>query len=95
MLKHYFQTALSNVLRYRLFAAIILFGLAVGLACTLLIGLFVSDELSFDRRLPDAERIYRISRDFPVDNLYFAANAPLSRMSPSSVGSVASRTTSI
>ncbi len=39
-------------------------GLAVGLACFILIGLFVRHELSYDRQFAKADRTYRVSRDF-------------------------------
>ena len=48
--------------RDRLFAAINLFGLAVGLAGCLLIILFIRYELSFDDWLPDADRVFQVQR---------------------------------
>ena len=45
------------------YAALNVGGLAVGLACCLLITLFVRDELSFDRSHPEADRLYRVERD--------------------------------
>ncbi len=44
-------------------AALNVAGLAVGLACCLLLGLFVRDELSFDRSHPHAERLFRLEQD--------------------------------
>ena len=55
MLGSYFTTAVRQLLGGRLYAAINVIGLAVGLACALLIGLYVRHELSFDERQPDAE----------------------------------------
>jgi putative ABC transport system permease protein len=46
-----------------MFSFINIFGLAVGLACFLLIALYVTDELSYDRFYPDAANIYRIHSD--------------------------------
>ena len=68
MLSSYFATALRQLLAAKLYAAINVIGLAVGLACTLLILLYVGHELSFDERLPDADRIYRISADYLPSN---------------------------
>ena len=76
MLKNYFATALNNLLKNKLFSVINIIGLSIGLASTILIGLFVLDELSYDRHYADAGRIYRVSRDFPIDGIYLAANAP-------------------
>jgi putative ABC transport system permease protein len=55
-------------------------GLAVGLACFILIGLFVRHETSYDRQFAKADRIYRVSRDFlPTERsktAYLATLAP-------------------
>ncbi|MES2625624.1 MAG: ABC transporter permease [Pseudomonadota bacterium] len=76
MFKSYLIIAINNLLKNKLFALINLVGLMIGLASTLLIGLFVLDELSYDQQYADSERIYRISRDFTGDNLFLASNAP-------------------
>ncbi|MES2607062.1 MAG: ABC transporter permease, partial [Pseudomonadota bacterium] len=79
MLLSYLKIALHNLMASKLYSAINLLGLAIGLAGTLVIGLFVLDELSYDKHYADADRIYRVSRDFPTQGsgLYLAANAPL------------------
>ena len=59
MLKNYFKIALRNLLRQKLYAFINIFGLALGVACCLLILLFVEHEWSFDKFHEKAERIYR------------------------------------
>jgi putative ABC transport system permease protein len=64
----YFATALRQLLAAKLYAAINVIGLAVGLVCALLILLYVRHELSFDERLSDADRIYRISADYLPNN---------------------------
>jgi putative ABC transport system permease protein len=48
----------------RLYSLINLAGLAIGLACFVLIGVFVRYELGYDRHYAHSDRIYRISRDF-------------------------------
>src|SRR5688500_15672715 len=63
MFKHYLDVALRSFLGNRLFSFINVFGLAVGLASAILIGLYVADELSYDGFHPDAERVYRIGGD--------------------------------
>lgn len=60
MLKNYFKTAVRNLSRNKIFSFINVFGLAVGLACCLLIAVFVYDELSYDRYSPNASHIYRV-----------------------------------
>jgi putative ABC transport system permease protein len=57
MLRNYLTVAFRNLLKHRLYSFINIGGLAVGLAACLLILLFVRDELSYDRWLPNADRI--------------------------------------
>ncbi len=59
MLKNYMKIALRNFLKHKGFSFINVFGLAVGIACCLLILLFVVDELSYDKYHEKADRIYR------------------------------------
>ena len=60
MFSSYFSTAMGNLLRNKLHAAINLLGLALGLATAILIGLYVRDELTFDHFLPGYEDVYRL-----------------------------------
>ena len=60
MLKNYFITAINNLLKNKLYSAINIIGLAVGLAAFLLITLYVRNELSYDRHWEKADLIYRI-----------------------------------
>jgi putative ABC transport system permease protein len=60
MLKNYLTIALRNLQRHKVFSFINVFGLATGIACCLLIFLFIQDELSFDRFHEKADRIYRL-----------------------------------
>jgi putative ABC transport system permease protein len=57
MLGNYVLVALRNLRKHRLYSFITIGGLAVGLAACLMILLFVRDELSYERWLPNAERI--------------------------------------
>lgn len=60
MLFNYLKVAFRNVFRQKLYAAINIFGLAMGLAICLLILLFVKDELSYDQYHARAGDIHRI-----------------------------------
>ena len=60
MFRNYLTAALRNLVRDRLYAAINIIGLAVGLAAALLIVLFVRDEFSYDQWIPGHERIYAV-----------------------------------
>jgi putative ABC transport system permease protein len=61
MLKNYFTTAINNLLKNKLYSAINIIGLAVGLAACILITLYVQDELSYDKHWDKAGLIYRIN----------------------------------
>ncbi|MEX0300583.1 MAG: ABC transporter permease [Kordiimonas sp.] len=60
MFENYLKTAIRNLLRNKLFSAINIVGLAIGLAAFILILLFVRDEKSWDKHWKDAESLYRI-----------------------------------
>jgi putative ABC transport system permease protein len=64
MLKNYLVIALRNLRRRPGYAAINVAGLAVGMACCLLIGLYARDELSFDRFHEGADRIATVGFGF-------------------------------
>ena len=63
MIKNYFKIAFRNLWKNKGYSAINIFGLAIGLATCLLITLYVTDELSYDRQFKNSDRIYRISSD--------------------------------
>ena len=60
MIRNYLVVATRNLLRHGIYSAINVFGLAVGLACCVLIMLFVPDVLSYDRHHEKGGRIYRL-----------------------------------
>lgn len=61
MIKNYLKTALRNLLRHKLFSGLNIFGLAAGMACSILILLWVQDELSFDKFNTNADHIFRVT----------------------------------
>ena len=63
MLKNYFLIALRNLLRYKLYSVINIFGLAVGMTCVILIAPFVYEELNYDGFHENGGQIYRILRE--------------------------------
>lgn len=80
MLKNYFVTAVRVSRRQRLYTFINILGLSVGLAASLLIGIYIADEFSYDRHIDDADRIYRvaINETFKGDEiLYSDSGTPL------------------
>jgi putative ABC transport system permease protein len=61
MIRSYFKIALRNLSRNKIYSLINISGLSLGLACSMLIILYVADELSYDRFHKDVNRIYRIT----------------------------------
>ncbi|MBK5278253.1 MAG: ABC transporter permease [Bacteroidia bacterium] len=64
MIKYYLILFVRNLQRQKLFSFIILLGLTVSIASTLLIYLYVRHEFSFDRFHKEADRIYRVNQTF-------------------------------
>ncbi|UII22164.1 ABC transporter permease [Fulvivirga ligni] len=62
MFKNHLKIALRNLAKYRFYSVVNILGLSVGLACCLIIALFVSSELSYDSHHVNKDRIYRLSR---------------------------------
>ena len=62
MLKNYFKIAIRNLFRHKAFSFVNIFGLAVGITCTVLIMLWVQDELSYDEFFKNADNIYLVLR---------------------------------
>ena len=60
MIKNYLVIAIRNVLKYKFFSAINIFGMSVGVTSCLLIMLYVTNELSYDQFHQDAGRIYQV-----------------------------------
>ncbi len=61
MIKNYLVVAWRNLIKNKTFSIINIAGLATGLACFILIALYVVDELSYDKYNEKADRIYRIN----------------------------------
>ncbi|MFA0963151.1 ABC transporter permease [Roseivirga sp. BDSF3-8] len=71
MLKNYFKVAYRNLLKYKGYAAINIAGLAIGLATSMLIFLWVADEVSFDNFHEKGDRLYRVMEDQIYPDQFF------------------------
>lgn len=76
MIKNYIKIAWRNLLRSKAFTVLNIAGLSIGLAACLLMGLYVMDELSYDRFHEKADRIVRVT---------FRANMSGNKINESSV----------
>ena len=85
MFNNYVKIAFRNLLKHKGYSAINIFGLAIGIACFILILLYVQDEVSYDAYHSKADRTYRIaeiiegaeesaSMPFPVGETLMADN---------------------
>jgi putative ABC transport system permease protein len=64
MLKNYFKTAWRNITRSKGYSALNIAGLAIGMAVTLIIGLWVHKEYTYDKFLPGYDRLYLARRNY-------------------------------
>jgi len=77
MFKTFFLSAWRNLINNKVYSAINILGLAAGMAVALLIGLWVYNEYSYDRFLPEHEQVYRVKRNFDSngDTLTFSTTS--------------------
>ncbi len=68
MLKNYFKIAFRNLIKQKLFSFINIFGLAIGITCSILIILFVNYERSYDQFNKKADRTYRVAVSALIGN---------------------------
>lgn len=64
MLRNYLKIAWRNILNNKVYSAINILGLAAGMAVALLIGLWVSNEFSYDKFLPNYKQLYQVEVHF-------------------------------
>jgi len=77
MIKNFLKTALRNIRRNKLFTFLNIFGLSLGMATTILIYLWVQDELSYDKHFENHKNIYRVISDYYMNGVdYHIATAP-------------------
>lgn len=68
MFKSYVTVAFRNIARHKTFSIINILGLAVGMACSILIGVYIWTELSYDRFHENADRIFRLESVLTLGN---------------------------
>lgn len=68
MLRNYFITALRLFRKHKLFTFINVLGLTLGLSCSLMIFLWVQDEIGYDRFHANSEQLYQVIREEVYNN---------------------------
>lgn len=68
MLKNFFLISLRNLKKNGLYSIINISGLSIGIVCSVLILLWVVDEVSFDKFLPKYDRLYQVFISSEFDN---------------------------
>ncbi|HEY8930582.1 MAG TPA: FtsX-like permease family protein [Mucilaginibacter sp.] len=69
MFKNYFKIAWRNLKKNRLYAFVNITGLTIGIVSCLLIGIYIKEELSFDKFNKNADRIVRVTEDYGVNGI--------------------------
>ncbi|MCK5050608.1 MAG: ABC transporter permease [Candidatus Cloacimonetes bacterium] len=80
MFKNFIKVAFRNLLNKKFYSIINILGLSIGLTCTILIALFVQNELSYDKHHNNYKRIYRLESHFNIqesEDLFAATAFPL------------------
>ena len=78
MFQNYFKVALRNILKHKFYSILNISGLAFGLTACFLIGLYIFDELSFDKFHKDSENIYCVALHGKIggQEIYTSSSCP-------------------
>jgi putative ABC transport system permease protein len=77
MIKNYFKTAWRNMMRNKISSFINVSGLSIGIACVLMIVIYIQNELSYDKFHKDADRIFQVTLKGSMGGQEFwAGNTP-------------------
>jgi putative ABC transport system permease protein len=77
MIRNYFKTAWRNLLQNKTFSLINIFGLALGMTCSLVIMLWLKDEMNKDKFHQNGKRLYRV-----MENQYYSGNVSTFESTP-------------
>jgi putative ABC transport system permease protein len=82
MLKHYFNIAWRNLRKNKVFSAINIIGLSIGLTCCLLMGLYVQHEMSYDDFQKKGDRIARVIMEISFGGSVSKGNFTSTKVAP-------------
>jgi len=79
MIKNYLKIAYRNFMRHKVYSLINITGFAMGMACCLLILIYIRHETSYDNYHKNVDRVYRIAQDIRTNtaNRIFAPISPM------------------
>ena len=69
MIRNYLVIALRLLIKNKIFSLINIFGLAIGIACCMLITLYIQDEFNYEKGFAEHEKIFRINTAFIKDGV--------------------------
>ncbi|WP_257657291.1 ABC transporter permease [Parapedobacter lycopersici] len=94
MIRNYLKIAFRNLVKNKVYSTINITGLAISLAATILILLWVWDELGYDRMHSKADRIYQLSSTFDItsDNLWPVGPPPLAEFGKAEIPGIETAT---
>lgn len=67
MIKNFVTTTIRHITRNKFYTSLNIIGLSIGLICTILIVLFIKDELSYDRYNENHKKIVRLATDITIN----------------------------
>ncbi|HHP7240725.1 MAG TPA: ABC transporter permease [Cyclobacteriaceae bacterium] len=77
MIQSHIKMTFRNLLKYKFYSSINIFGLALGILASIFILIWIADEVSYDKFFENSERIYRVSTDIKfADNKWNMAMSP-------------------
>ncbi|HAS43761.1 MAG TPA: hypothetical protein DCS93_24985 [Microscillaceae bacterium] len=82
MIKNYFKVALRNLWKNKLLTFLNIFGLTVGIICTLLLYLYVQYELNYDNFHKDAPQVYKLNTYGKIGGETFQYNTTPGLLAP-------------
>ncbi len=88
MLKNYLKVILRNIRKHKGYSFINITGLAIGMACCLLISIWVLDELSYDRFHTNASMLYRVEEDQQYSGRVFHVNVTPYPLAPALIDEI-------
>lgn len=89
MWENYLKIAMRNLKRNKIYSAINIIGLSLGMAASILICLFILDELSYEKFIPDADRIYRANVSGKMNGNEFTSATSATPMGPAMESEIA------